>query len=423
MLGGGELDAARDLVARGLACTRSADTRASLLALEAETQRWLGDLEASARAADEALVHARPGTEAHFRALGIALLDHLKLGHDDRRRELLSMSLDILERAEPGGAACRLASSAGTAAIFSGDVATATAVDDIVERLLSGASVDESAEGGPSQTRSLDLATVAQLHAFRAFLSDARGDLEGQIRHFEAAARSFEQAGHERHQLLHRTNAAFARTLVGDYETAATELFDVLDLAERRKIAFIADTARSDLGATLERLGRYEEARDQAVRAVEGFQREGDHRMEAASRAYLARALFELGRPAHAFTEIHAAVALARSSRQVLPYNLAVLAHMELAAGSVDQAVVHAREAFATQAESHSQDANDVFIWVTLARALEAAGQKDEANATFEHAYARFQARLGEIRDHALHDSFLRVEENATLLAWAARSG
>ncbi|HEY1955453.1 MAG TPA: AAA family ATPase [Polyangiaceae bacterium] len=409
MLGGGELGPARELIARGLACAESGETRAFLLALDAETLRWLGDLEASARAADEALVHARPGTEAHFRALGIALLDHLKLGHDERRRELLALALDILEHAEPSGAACRLAASAGTAAIFSGDVPTAAAVDVIAERLVAGASVD--------------LATLAQLHAFRAFLSDARGDLEGQIRHFEAASRSFEQAGHERHQLLHRTNAAFARTLVGDYETAASELFDVLEIAERRKVAFIADTARSDLGATLERLGRYEEAREQATRAVVGFQREGDHRMEAASRAYLARALFELGRPAHAFTEIHTAVSLARTSRQVLPYNLAVLAHMELDVGSVEQAVVHAREAFATQAESRSQDANDIFIWVTLARALEAAGRTDEANATFADAYARFQARSGEIRDSSLRDRFAVVEENATLLAWASRSG
>ena len=408
MLGGGEVDASAELVAHGLACARTPETRAELLLLEADGHRWSGNIGSSARAADDAMQLSAPESEVHMKALGISLLAHLKLGHDERRRELLAEAMARLEQCEPSVAACRLAAAAGTGALFAGEVTLATRIDQLVDRLVGEDTVDAAAH--------------SQLHVFRAFLSDARGELEAQIHHFDAAASYCEQAGNERQTLLHRTNGAFARTLVGDYEEAARRLFDVLDVAAQRRVQFVVDTARCDLGATLLPLGRVEQARDQAARAAEGFKRSGDHRMEAASRAYLARALFELGQAAHAFTEIHAARALAQHARQIEPFILAALAEMELRAGDADAAIAHATEAQKTLRETRSDGAHETLVAVTLARALVAAHRGPEADAAFAEAHRRLRERLDLIRDARLRDCFMRIEENAAVLAWAARS-
>jgi tetratricopeptide (TPR) repeat protein len=406
MLGGGELASARDLVSRGLACGPGDDTRAQLLMLDVEAHRWLGDIERSARAAEEAMLYAKEGSETYTRALAMALLSHLKLGNVDRHRELLKIAMPFLALAKTTNAACRLASAAGTGALFSGDLATAEDIEPIVSRLVKG---------------DIDLAARAQLHVYRAFLSDARGDLEAQIQHFDAAATCLEQAGDARHALLHRTNAAFARTLVGDYEDSAKRLFAVLPDAEARGLRFIVDTAHTDLAGTLERLGRYEEAEAHALAAIEGFQREGDQRMEGASRGYHALALFKLGKTAHAFTEIHAALGLARVARQILPYMLAALANMELGVGRADAALEHAKEALDVLLETRSDGAHEVYIRVAFARALGASGRADEAKAALAEAYEQVRHRLELIRDERHRASFERIEENAAVLAWAAR--
>ncbi len=406
MLGGGELASARDLVSRGLACGPGDDTRAQLLMLDVEAHRWLGDVERSARAAEEAMLYAREGSETHTRALAMALLSHLKLGHAARHRELLKIAMPFLAMAEPTNAACRLASAAGTGALFSGDLETAEDIEPIVMRLVEG---------------DIDLNARAQLHVFRAFLSDARGDLEAQIQHFDAAANYLDQAGDARHALLHRTNGAFARTLIGDYEDAATRLFAVLADADARGLRFIVDTTHSDLCATLERLGRYDEADKHAVAAVEGFQREGDQRMEGASRGYRAQALFKLGQTAHAFTEIHTGLALGRVARQILPYMLALLSNMELGVGRADAALEHAKEALDVFLETRSDGAREVYVRVTLARALGASGHADDARAALAEAHEQVQRRLALIDDVHYRACFERIEENAAVLAWAAR--
>ncbi|HEY2366606.1 MAG TPA: AAA family ATPase, partial [Polyangiaceae bacterium] len=406
MLGSGELASARDLVSRGLACGPGDATRAELLMLDVEAHRWLGDIERSARAAEEAMLYANEGSETYTRALANALLSHLKLGNADRHRELLKIAMPLLALAKPTPAACRLASATGTGALFSGDLATAEDIEPIVSRLVKG---------------DIDLAARAQLHVYRAFLSDARGDLEAQIQHFDAAATFLEQAGDARHALLHRTNASFARTLVGDYEDAAKRLFAVLADAEARGLRFIVDTAHADLSGTLERLGRFEEAEAHALAAIEGFQREGDQRMEGASRGYHAQALFKLGKTAHAFTEIHAGLALARVARQILPYMLASLANMELSVGSADAALEHAKEALDVFLDTRSDGAHEVYIRVAFARALGASGRADEAKAALAEAYEQVRHRLELIRDERYRASFERIDENAAVLAWTAR--
>jgi tetratricopeptide (TPR) repeat protein len=406
MVGGGELASARDLVSRGLACGPGDETRAELLMLDVEAHRWLGDIERSARAAEEAMLYAQERSETYTRALAMALLCQFKLGNSERHRELVKIAMPLLALMPPSNAACRLAAAVGMGAIFSGDVGTAEDVEPIVSRLVEA---------------DIDLAARAQLHVYRAFLSDARGDLEAQIQHFDAAATYLEQAGDARQALLQRTNAAFARTLVGDYEDAAKRLFAVLEDAEARGLRFVVDTAHTDLGGTLERLGRHEEAEKHALTAIEGFQREGDQRMEGASRGYRALALFKLGRTAHAFTEIHAGVALARVARQILPYMLASLANMELGVGNAASALEHAKEGLDILLETRSDGAHEVYIRVAFARALGAVGRTDEAKAALAEAYEQVRHRLTLIRDERYRASFERIEENAAVLAWAAR--
>ncbi len=407
MLAGGELHASNDLVARGLGCAPEDETRAELLLLEAESSRWLGDVARAARAADEVMTIAPMASETHLRALAIALLAHLKLGHAERHRELLAKTMTLLDTAAPSGALCRLASGAGSGAIFAGDIDTAHAIDAVVTRLVA--------------TPDLDACARATLHVFRAFLSDATADLEAQIRHFDAASSYFAQAGDDRNMLLQRTNAAFARSLVGDYEEAARGLFETLAIAERQGLKFVIDTSHTDLGNVLERLGRLDEARTHSELALAGFHEEGDQRMEAASRGYLAVVLDRLGEHARAFEQFHAAIALAqKGARQILPFLLASLSNMERTVGRVDDALTHAREALVALEETRSDGAREIPVRVALGRALEAAGRPDEAHTAFAEAHPHLRARLKLIRDDRWRACFERIEENAALLAWSS---
>jgi len=409
MLAAGAPEDARDLAHRGLSCGPNDATRAELLLLQASAFQWIGDLEKAAHSAEGAMEFSRAGDATHTRALATALLTHLKLGHGERHGELLPGAKEFLEVAEPDSAVCRLASVIGTGAIFSGDVVTARAIDPIVSRLI--------------QSPKIDAAARASLHTFRAFFSDAQGNLEAQVHHFDAASEYFSQAGDVRSKLLHRANAGFARTLIGDYEQAATLLERTLADAERARIQMVIDTALADLASTYERMTRYEESRACATRAVAGFQIEGDQRMEAASRGYLALALFRLGDRAHAFTEMHAALAIARTtSRQIVPWMLAVLSSMELDVGNAQGAIDRAREADVEMRWTRSDGSHEMFVHVALARALSAIGLVEEANGVLGEAYAVLTKRMTLIRDARLRACFAAIEENAAVLAWHARA-
>ncbi len=410
MLAAGEPEGARDLAHRGLSCGPNDATRADLLLLQASAFQWIGDLDKASHSAEQAMEFSRPGEPTHTRALATALLTHLKLGHNERHAELLPGAKEFLEHAEPDSAACRLASVIGTGAIFSGDVEIARAIDPIVSRLIQSTKIDAGAR--------------ASLHTFRAFFSDAQGNLESQVQHFDAASEYFAQAGDVRSKLLHRANAGFARTLIGDYEGAAALLRRTLADAERHRLQTVIDTALADLSSTLERMGLYEESRECAIRAVAGFQLEGDQRMEAASRGYLALALFRLGERAQAFTEMHAGLGVARAtSRQIVPWMLAVLSSMELEVGRADAAMERAREADVEMRWTRSDGSHETLVQVSLARALSALGLVDEASTVLADAYVILEKRMKLIRDERLRACFANVEENAAVLAWHRRAG
>jgi Flp pilus assembly protein TadD len=145
--------------------------------------------------------------------------------------------------------------------------------------------------------------------------------------------------------------------------------------------------------------------------------------MEAASRGYLALALHRLGRSADAFTEIHAAVALARSTRQVLPSMLAILAEMELDVGRPSDALGHAEEAVTALRETRSDGAHDIQVRVAYARSLAGVGRGGDAHVVFREAHASLRARIELIQTPHLRACFEHVAENKLVLDWARTTG
>jgi tetratricopeptide (TPR) repeat protein len=251
MLESGALGSVRDLTARALACGPDETTRAEILMIDVDACRWLGDLDRASQCAEEVMSLVPFGSDSYMKALATAALAHLKLGRVERHRELVATAIRCIESSTPSKAVCRLAASTGVAVLFGGALPTALSIDAMLERLID---------------TGVDATDVPMVHIFRAFLSDATGNLEGQVLHFEAAAASFERIHDERNMLVHRANAAFARSLVGDYDEAARRLFDVVSAAERGGLKFVLDTAHGDLGGTLERMGRFDEARVYAER-------------------------------------------------------------------------------------------------------------------------------------------------------------
>ncbi len=143
--------------------------------------------------------------------------------------------------------------------------------------------------------------------------------------------------------------------------------------------------------------------------------------MEGASRGYHAIALYKLGRTDEALAEIELAVAIARGALQILPFNLAAQADMELGLGRVEAALEHARAALEAFRETRSDDGREIYVRVTYARALAASGLTDEARAHLAKAHRKLTERMALIREPYYRACFERIEENALVLAWAAR--
>jgi hypothetical protein len=119
----------------------------------------------------------------------------------------------------------------------------------------------------------------------RAFF---RGDLGEACEQIALGIAALEAAGDLRQACMARGNAAFFSAEIGADADAATLGRAVLAEAERMGISTTACAAKSNLGWTLCRLGEMDEAEALEVAAVAESAAQGNRRIEAASRAYLA---------------------------------------------------------------------------------------------------------------------------------------
>src|SRR5262249_10735744 len=110
--------------------------------------------------------------------------------------------------------------------------------------------------------------------------------------------------------------------VIGKAAAAEQVLREVVAAADRMGLQNVAATARHNLGLTLSRLGRFDEARRVEMAARDAFRASGNRRLEGAALEYLAQIELDAGAAAAAELAARAALAVA-SAEPVLPLNQA----------------------------------------------------------------------------------------------------
>ncbi len=426
-LAGSDLDAALAHCERAVAAGAGAATLGAVRLIAAEAHDWRGEFARAEAAAVEALAWLEPrgdgrGELGWFAAAGILATAAGVQGKRDVLDELAArLDRELATLTEEGDAplvpeafipeeivaATRLVEQL----IIHGKAAAA---DELLARLARGLS-------GP---RTIGPVLAGRVHSAMALRARFGGDVAGNLVAVRTAVYCFEQAGDQRNACARRERLGYALLEIGDHEAAERLLSEAIAVATRLGLHHVVATARHNLGLTLARLHRFEEAEATERMAMETFRASGNRRMEGASQEYLALIRLEAGDVAGAERAARDALAVA-SAEPVLPLNRAesnaILARALLAAGRAGEALALARAALEELEALGGIDDGEAIIRITLAEALLATGDVAAAAVAVGRARDRLLARADAISDPGLRSSFLgRVPENARTVALAA---
>ena len=233
-------------------------------------------------------------------------------------------------------------------------------------------------------------------------------------------AASFERAGDTRLATLQRVNVGYAYLLLGAFAEAERTLREVIIAARPLGLGLVVANAQHNLGMALARLGSLEQAIAIETAAERAFQVQGDRRLEAGSRMYLATIHALAGDLDAAQRDARAALAMTDDLPSVRAHALATLAQITLARGDAAEAAMIAAEAIAI-VERSDADAGEALARLIFAESRFATGNVAGGRAAIVLARDRLRTRAARISDRDLRESFLqRVPENARTLALAA---
>jgi tetratricopeptide (TPR) repeat protein len=380
--------------------------RARARVVQAEANRWRGDLPSAASAGAEAAGLLLPGSAAWFQAVRETLAAHGRLGQFDRVGEWAEAALTCEAAPEAEGARIACLAPATGHMFYAGKVEAA-------ERLLGR--IDALAAATPN----LDPAVAARLHQLRALRADLAGDLEEALAQHRGALACFERAGERRGACQTLSNLGFVLALLGSFEEAEDALRRARESAERMGLGAVVSHALHNEGGVLAALGRLEEARAVEQRAVDAFHAAGDPRLEGASRIYLARILLAMDDAAGAEAEARRVVDSAASPAPLRAGALAALTLALLATGRPADALAAASEAAAVLARVGAVEDFEVLIGIAHAEALAANGDLDGARAAIAAAQGRVLARAAKLREPARQQYLSAVPDNARCLGLA----
>jgi eukaryotic-like serine/threonine-protein kinase len=403
-----DLAAALERAGRGVSSGAAWEELGALRLVEAEAHVWRGDLEAAEGRGMDAVSLLEPGTAAWFRAIEHAVSAAAKLGGFSR----VEGWAEAAAQAEPAPGARRAQivclSECANQLTFGGLYAAADAV------ILA---IDRAAIADPPAASALAGAQIALTRGIRASYD---GDLGACREHFVAALAAFEEARDQRNAAMLRSNLGFVLAELGDFAGAEEALRAAHAHAERMSLSDLAAVALHNLGHVVAVRGDLDEARRIEHAAAEAFGRLGDPRMEGVTRAYLARIAILSGDFALAEREARAATALLLVAPPLRAGAGAVLARALLGLGRDEEALLAARDAFATLTALGALEEGETLVRLVYAEALARAGAKDELRAVIFDARERLLARAAKISDPSWRERFLQgVPDNARTLELA----
>ncbi|MFT3766046.1 MAG: serine/threonine-protein kinase [Minicystis sp.] len=375
--------------------------------VQAIAYRWLGHFAQAERCAIEALGCLPRGSAGWYTAFGHCAMVAGYLGKNERLAAYAAELADI----EPGGRAvgahvralCQLVVSL----IRAGLIPLAERLFDLARTLT-----DTLPYGEPGIRAWVDLASAEfALHA---------GDPTTFLRLVESAVEGFAEAGDARNAALSRANIGNAYMQLGAFSRAERVLRQALHVAEPMKLSFVAPV-RANLGFALARLGHLGEALAVETEAVQRCVEQGYRRFEAAARIYLAEILSLQGSLVEAEAQAHQAEACSPGSPATRAHALATLAGILLKRGEAALALPKAREAMEILESLEGVEEGEALIRLVYILALEATGDREEAQRRIVEAQQRLRVRAERISDPRYKRSFLEhVPENAATMALSA---
>jgi tetratricopeptide (TPR) repeat protein len=400
----GDFRAAAQRAERGIACGASGETLGALRRAQAEAHKWCGEFVEAERCALEAMDLLLRGSALWFAAAGEAAEASGKLGDLAQ----LARTAQAIEEAPDleGELAARVTATATCAfQLFNhGKYQLATQLLDSIEAAV------------PEVRDPRILARVYQTRSSRAMFS---GDSGAYVLSEQAAAAAFEQAGDLRYACMQHGHVGYAYLEIGAYAEAERWLRKALDGAQRMGLQNVVATAKHNLGRALQHQGYLDEAYAIEKEAVDAFAAQGDRRLEAAARLYLASILATR-------RDYHDAEAQLREALQIVqaasrPSVLAELAAVLLHQGRASEALIAAREGFDLLESLGGVEEGESLIRLTFAEALYATGDTDGARTYIRSARDRVLARASQISDPSWRRMFLEaLPENARTIALAS---
>ena len=400
-LAGNDLAAAIERAARGVAGAEG-EALGRLRLVQAEAHRFRGELALAEACAGEALALLPAGTPRALRAASELASAAGLLGHVERVEEAA--------RALPEHAADPALRSAEVVCLCRAAIPLFWAGHAASRELF--ARVDALADPLDALDHEARALTCFS-RATRALHAGRPGEHLAQQRASEAA---FAAGGDRRNAVNRQVAVGFGQAQLGLWDDAEATLRAALAAGERLGIFNTTVRARNNLGPVLAHLGKLDEARAVEALAIEGCIAQGDPRLEAGSRLYLADILRMAGDLEGAAREADRALALATTAPGARARALATLARLRVAAGDAAAGRAAAEEAAALLASLGQLDEGESLVRLALAEARSASGDREGAALATEQAVRRLEERAATIADATWRDSFLAIPENARTL-------
>jgi len=393
---------------RAVGCGADGDVLGALRVIQAEANRWRGDLAGAEGCGLDGMRLLPRCTPLWFNAVGDLALASGRRGKIEQLEVLGKMLVDLGGLRSITGPHAIAAARAATQLLLAGK-------QDLADRLI--ADVERIAKAEEEASPAVR-ARIAVARAHRAFCS---GDAAGAIEFVRAAAEGFESVGDLRSAVGQRGDLGYALIELGEYEPAVSTLKEVIATSERLgRVAYPMGVARGNLGLALARRGELEEAKKVELQALNDFAAKGDRRMEGKTRICLAEIHLLMGNLDAAEEDADTAVEMLAHSPPALAHAMAMSAHVALARGNKDDALEAAREADRLLQEVGVLDEGESLVRLVLAEALHENGLQDEADKAIEVALDRLEQRAAKIEDPGRRESFLsRVPENARTIEHA----
>jgi serine/threonine protein kinase/tetratricopeptide (TPR) repeat protein len=394
--------------------------RAAMRLFQAEAHRWLGEIGRAKERANEALALLRPHSDAWYEAIGIVAEAHGRVGDLDKLVELSELLLTDRRAGDsvppppssPGHAVAApvhvaMSGSRAIALVRATAQLLPAARTELVERLLAALAPQREAFARNAPN------VAGWIEFIRGLRALYLGDVGDAIAFIAQGAEHFERAGDLRNACMQKVRLGYMLTLVGMYVPGEESLREALADAEAMGLRDTISLAKHNLGLSLFRLGRLEDAERYEGQALRDYVERGDLRLAGASHLYLAMILVELRRLEDAERHVRESIAMLAPTAPMYAEAMATLAYVFLAARRHDEALGAASEAYAAfDRVGESEDAEALILRVH-AEALFVAGEKAQALVAVGRAKARLLERAAKIHDPSVRRHFLEEEHES----------